>query len=32
MQGKEDGLVRYTFEMIEGLREVEEEEHEASAQ
>lgn len=31
-RGKDDGVVRYTFDMIEGLREVEEEEHEASAQ
>jgi hypothetical protein len=31
-RGKEDGLVRYTFDMIEGLRMVEEEEHEGSAQ
>jgi hypothetical protein len=31
-RGKGDGVVRYTFEMIEDLREVEEEEHEASAQ
>ena len=30
-RGKDDGLVRYTFEMIEGLRRVEDEEHEASA-
>jgi hypothetical protein len=29
-RGKDDGLVRYTFEMIEGLRIVEEEEHEGS--
>jgi hypothetical protein len=31
-KGKESGIVRLTFEMIEGLRIVEEEEHEASAQ
>jgi hypothetical protein len=31
-RGKDDGLVRYTFEMIEGLRVVEEQEDEASAQ
>ena len=30
-RGKDDGVVRYTFEMMEGLRVVEEEEHEASA-
>ena len=29
-RGKDDGLVRYTFEMIEGLRIVEDQEHEDS--
>ncbi len=29
-RGKDEGLVRYTFEMIEGLRIVEEEEQEGS--
>jgi hypothetical protein len=31
-KGRNAGVVRFTFEMIEGLRVVEEEEHEASAQ
>jgi hypothetical protein len=31
-RGRESGIVRFTFEMIEGLKIVEEEEHEASAQ
>ena len=29
-KGKENGIVRFTFEMIEGLRVVEQEEHEDS--
>jgi hypothetical protein len=31
-KGKESGVVRFTFEMIEGLKIVEEEEHEDSPQ
>ena len=30
-RGKDSGIARFTFEMIEGLRIVEEEQHEASA-
>jgi hypothetical protein len=30
-KGKDSGIVRFTFEQIEGLKMVEEEEHEASA-